>query len=327
MSTRMSQIPIIAALLLGLIALVAWLPGLAERDPGAEDAPPALAIQRAQSQDGLLFGAFTGVVEPERVHAGVFTDTLALPTPGPGSGGPPLDPSCFQLGLRLSTEGTRVTGFVDLQETLVFTTAHTIQATPVGATPGPGTPGPGAEPLDTGPALSGEIGVGQSLIVVSEKVDGMLGGEPIQRQLAFGGAITWEATEVRIEGRYYETIWGYHPRPITVVANVTLRQTIFPSVTFTPAPPTTTSTPAADTPTPGGPTLTPTPVPDTPTPGGPTLTPTPVPVTPTPGGPTLTPTVVSTPGEETATPGPSAEPTREAEDWIYLPSLEREAGG
>ncbi len=280
MNKQWSQTPFIAVLLVALVLLVGWLPALVDGDDPSDSVQSAYEIQRIQSEPGTLYGGFAGMIEPEWSLPGVYSDTLSTPAPQDPQALPPLDPSCLDLGLQLSFDAGQVTGFVDLEETLAFEKADTIQATPIGPTPLPGTPNPGARDLDVGPALQGQLN-GDLLRLTSRRVAGSMAGVPIQRQFVIEATVRWEERRVFIDGSYRETIWGYLPQPITIIGTVHLSQNVFVvdelDIEPTPTLPTgsvePTATSATPTASPAGP---------TPTPGGQTATPRP---TSTSGGP------------------------------------------
>jgi hypothetical protein len=255
-----------------------------------------LRAGQAQNLANSLEGSFLGFVQLDRVGAGIYTDSLPTATPAPGVTPIPTPVlGRIDLGLMLSQSGAGVTGFVDLDSTLVFTKEATILVTPVGTPPGPGTPVPTPSPLDAGPAVTGLLN-GSNLVLTSAIVSQTIAGQRVDRQFRLTGVVTSDATGILFSGEYRETLWGVAPQPLTLVGQFELSRPIF----------------AADLPDANTPTVTPTNTPVTP--GAPTSTVTPTPTsTPiTPGAPTstVTPTQVATPGD-----------TPNEERKIYLPSV------
>jgi hypothetical protein len=240
LSLAYSPTPFIAALLVGLVLLVATqLPKPGGDAPGAGSsgsgnsrgsfvAPQEqqVVIDRLQSSPGLLSGSFSGEVKLDWTLVGVYSDTLATPTKQPTLTPSPADLGWIDLGVQLAQIGTRVSGFVDLQETLVYTKEATILATPVQPTPAPGSPTPGATPLAIGPTVDGRLN-GATLQLQSSRVRGILAGVPIQRQFRLNGVTAWADDMVTISGEYRETIWGYVPQPLTLIGRFELRQPLY----------------------------------------------------------------------------------------------------
>ena len=280
MKNRWPLTPFIAVLLVGLVLLVGT------RLPGAFAARQSqVNITQLQSSPGSVSGLFNGDVALDWTVIGVYSEPLATPTKQPTTTPPPSDLGVIDLALQLAQTGSQLTGFVDLENTLVYTgTGETIMATPVGPTPLPGTPTPVAAELRIGPKVTGTLN-GANLQLESERVAGVIAGVPIQRQFRLTGVAVWEASVVTISGEYRETIWGYVPKPLTVIGHFKLRQPIFGAAPSTDVTSTPTRTPAI-----GGSTSTPTATATairTPTstatiPGPPTATtsPTPVPALP-----------------------------------------------
>ncbi len=249
MKIRMSLTPFIAALLVGLALLAATLlPKPVGNSPSSAEIAaipeqPQIVIAKLQSDPGTLFGPFSGQVKVDWTVIGVYSTTLATPTRQPTLTPAPADLGAIDFGLQLTQTGNQISGFVDLGETLVYTTEATIMATPVQPTPLPGTPTPVAAPLGIGPIVTGRLN-GANLQLQSTKVRGILAGVPVQRQFRLTGVVTWVDGLASISGEYRETIWGYVPQPLTVLGHFTLRQPLYDMDTPT-AVPTNTRTPVA----------------------------------------------------------------------------------
>jgi len=256
--------------------------------------PAALAAAADVAAVDLLEGAFSGEVKLDWGLAGTLDDPLATPTATPQGGPPPSDASMrpdlgsIDLGLLLRQTGSSVTGYVDLDHTLVFTRELTIQATPVGPTPFPGTPAPGATPLAVGPQVDGTFD-GTTLELRSGVLNtGMINPndeKPVTRQFSLKGKVERPGNLITFTGEYRETVWDYMPQPVTIIGSFALYQVVFA--------PNATPTPTATLPV-----------------GVSTFTPTPTATATTPaGGNTPTPTATATRTPTATLPGPTATPT------------------
>ncbi|MCP4167914.1 MAG: hypothetical protein GY759_18755 [Chloroflexi bacterium] len=139
----------------------------------------------------------------------------------------------------MTQNGDTISGFVDLENTLVFTTETTIMATPVMPTPLPGTPPLEAIPLEIGPKVTGTFD-GENLHLESDRVFATIAGQLIQRQFQLTGTATWNDNVVTLTGEFRETIWGYAPEPLTVIGHFGLSQALYNEDTIvlsTPTPP------------------------------------------------------------------------------------------
>lgn len=207
--------------------------------------------------EGDLAGSYTGFVKLNLVAAGAFTGTLSTPTPVAGvTPASPPDLGRIDLALFISQSGTQVSGFVDLDKTLVFTKEATIMVTPVGTLPGPGTPAPTPSPLDIGPAVSGTLN-GSALELTSAVVSQVIAGQRVQRQFRLTGTLVKAVNRITLSGEYLETVWGAAPQPLTMVGTFELSQPIFSEDLLPANTPTVTPTPdprATATPTPTPPT-------------------------------------------------------------------------
>lgn len=169
----------------GLAAAAAAPSGSHSQEPAAPDASQALAL--------------VGTVKLEWATTGLLTDDpLPRPTPAPGVTPPNLGE--IDLGLNLVQTGNDVSGYVDLDATMVFT----------GTT--------------TGPRVTGTFD-GATLSLLSGRFIEPVGGRQLQRQFRLTGATVAGQPEV-VTGQYRETIWGYGPKPLTVVGTFTLQRGI-----------------------------------------------------------------------------------------------------
>jgi hypothetical protein len=160
-----------------------------------------------------LAGDYSGDVQLQFTVAGVYSDTLAAPPP-PAAGTPePPDLGAIDLALSLSQDGSTISGYVNLEKTLVFTDTHTIQKD-------------GAA-LKIGPYVNGSFD-GTNLTLVSEQVATTLSGQPIQRQFRLSGAISMSDGS-QITGEYRETLWGATSQPVTVLGTFTLQRPVWPT--------------------------------------------------------------------------------------------------
>ncbi len=237
-----------SAFLVGIALLLLVVAVQARPQASAAAVPPA---EPDQPQAAVLNGSYLGAADLKWALVGTYTDPLPTPTPQP-----PATPSpqmgSINLGLLLQQNGSQVSGYVDLGASMVYTTEHTIPATPTGPTPGPGTATPGATPLAVGPSVTGTYD-GAHLTLESERFAMTTqSGVPLQRQFRFTGAPDPDNNH-RFTGEYRETIWGLGSKPLTLIGTFSLVQPVAP----TPLPSPTPTTVSTATPTPAG-TATPT---------------------------------------------------------------------
>jgi hypothetical protein len=153
--------------------------------------------------------AVSGQVELAWTGAGILTDNLTAPTPEELETLPDL--GAIELAFVLQKAGgTNVTGFVELEESIVYTGFHTINTTIVGE----------ATTMVVGPQISGSYANG-ILNLLSERVAYVTeSGEAVERQFRLVGSAG--QTPGVLVGEYRETVWGYGLEPITVVGTFTL---------------------------------------------------------------------------------------------------------
>lgn len=154
---------------------------------------PALS---AQPNAGAIVGAYTGQVTLQFAVGGVYSDTLVTP-PAPAS-----DLGAIDLSLVLSQNGNAVSGYVNLDRTLVFSVEHTIQM----AT---------STDVKVGPLVQGSYD-GANLTLESERVSLFAAGRNLMRQFRITGAPKPGNANV-LAGEYRETVWGYAPQPLTIL--------------------------------------------------------------------------------------------------------------
>lgn len=210
--------------LLGL-ALIAGLSamGIAVVRAGALQplAAQSLAVQ-AQAGNDTIGGIYSGQTALKFTLGGVYSDTLATPAPPPAGTPAPADVGQIDLSLFLSQTGSAVSGYVNLDKTLVFSVEHTIQATPVGVNYKPGQPTPAPVVLKTGPNVYGTFD-GTTLNLQSERVNLVVAGRNVQRQFRITGALKPGDSNVLV-GEFRETVWGYAAQPLTVLGNFVINR-------------------------------------------------------------------------------------------------------
>ena len=309
---RKRQLPITIAvglLVIGFALVLSTFGPNRENADNADSAPTGAVVNLAAGEasvaeltaEDTLEGTFSGEVKLNWGLTGILSETLKTPTPTPttvGSSYPYTDSmvadlGSLDLGLLIQQSGVDITAYVDLDNTLVFSREHIIQATPVGPTPFPGTPAPGATPLAVGPKLTGSFD-GTTLDLRSEQITLNIAGKAnVKQQFHLTGTVDRQPNLITLTGEYRETVWNYMPQPVTVIGRFTLHQAIFlqtPDNTPTVTPTATATVPGAATETP---TSTPT---DTPTA-------TETPIVPATATPTATATTVPA---NTATPTATA---------------------
>jgi len=173
------------------------------------------------NQPGAALGpaVYGGKVALKITLGGVLSDTLATPTPVVGQQRR-ADVGSIDLGLFLSQSGNTMSGYVDLDHSLVFSSEHTIQATPMFLTPAAGRATPAPVALKTGPKVQGSYD-GTQLTLQSEVFSLQVSGRTIQRQFRLIGTRR-DANGNTFAGEYRETLWGYATVPLTVVGEFTL---------------------------------------------------------------------------------------------------------
>ncbi len=167
----------------------------------------------AQAEAAQVAGDYYGEVQLQFTVAGLYSDPLVLPPPTTGTPEPP-DLGIIDLALNLSQNDSAISGYVNLDKTLVFAAAHTIKN--------------GNKTLKIGPNVNGSFD-GTTLTLVSERVAATLGGQPIERQFRLSGTIIANDGS-RISGEYRETLWGAAHQPVTVIGAFTLQRTVFATV-------------------------------------------------------------------------------------------------
>ena len=193
-----------AVLVLGL--LLARRSGAAGGRPRAGWARPGMCWpnrpRRVTALSSATNVAYIGVVELECGMPGEFSDPLPAPDPDPEA--PPPDLGEIDLALELVRSGDTVSGYVDLEFTLVFTQRHEVNSTWYG------------------PGVEGTFD-GTNLALTSERVSLEMAGKQLMRQFRLIGAAV-PGQEGTLSGEYRETVWGYGPQPLTVVGTFTLKE-------------------------------------------------------------------------------------------------------
>jgi len=170
-----------------------------------------------QSSGVSVSGDYDGSVTLSGVYKGVYTESAATPTA--------MDLGYIDLALHLDQAGSAVTGYVALDRVLVFTSEHTIMATPVGPTPVPPTPAPTPHPLDIGPLVQGTFD-GVKLHLESEPFSLSLNARTVTRRFSLDSTSV-EDDGATVKGTYRETIWGYDAEPSTAVGAFSLQRPVY----------------------------------------------------------------------------------------------------
>ncbi len=173
-------------------------------------------VEPAQADAMQIAGEYSGQVALKWSLGGVYSDTLAIPTPQP-AGTPPTDLGSIDLVLQLNQSGNAVSGYIVLTNTLVFTREHTITVTP------------DTTPVDIGPTVQGTFD-GVNLTLASERVALVVAGRSIQRQFRLIGAVA-SSDGSTLTGEYRETLWGYAQQPITGIGTFVLKRPSFRATT------------------------------------------------------------------------------------------------
>lgn len=193
-----SRILMIGALV-AILAILVALPLVAARGPndaGVRHARPAQALLVS------LESTYVGAAKLSWATPGLYSDTLTVPT------GTLPELGSIDLGFLLHCEQNSLSGYVDLNNTLVFTGEHIITTTQAITTP-----------LAVGPAVHGTCG-GANLQLESERFNYLTGaGQRVTRQFRLTG--TW-TNSTQFTGEYRETLWGYGPQPLTIVGEFSL---------------------------------------------------------------------------------------------------------
>lgn len=169
---------------------------------------PAAQIAPAAADAIQLIGNYSGQVQLQAVTTGVYSATLATPTPAPA--GTALNLGAVDLALQLNQSGSRIDGYVDLSRTLIFTVEHTLAGPPV---------------LTIGPYVTGTFD-GVTLRLTSEMAHQAVMGRAITRQFSLVGAPA-PGDSATLVGEYRETLWGYASQPIMTIGAFTLKRPQF----------------------------------------------------------------------------------------------------
>lgn len=183
--------------------------------PMARSVQPLTSAQGAAVTAVQLNGNFSGQVSLRAVATGVYSDNLTVASKQPNL-------ATIDLALQLHQTDNRVSGYVALEKSLIFTVEHTLA---------------GATPLLIGPYVDGAFD-GTTFRLQSERVTQMVTGQPVTRQFRVDGTVSADGTT--LTGEYRETLWGYAPQPITTIGAFAFKR---PDYTGARLPPATTPTP------------------------------------------------------------------------------------
>lgn len=162
--------------------------------------------------------AISGQVELGWTGGGILTDNLTAPTPEELTTLPDLGTIDLAFVLQ-NAGGANVTGFVELEASIVYTGFHTINTTIAEE----------ATTMAVGPQVSGSYANG-ILTLLSERVAYVTeSGEAVERQFRLVGSAS--QTPGVLVGEYRETVWGYGAEPITVVGTFQLEDAAITTAT------------------------------------------------------------------------------------------------
>lgn len=148
-----------------------------------------------------------GVAELVWGAAGVFSETLTVPSPAELADLP--DMGEIDIAFLLDSTAGTVTGYVDLSNSLVFTTEHSVAVTSMLST----------TQVAAGPAVSGSYD-GSALVLTSERfVYTTQAAQTVERQFWLSGTVSAET----ITGEYRETVWDFGLDPLTIVGTFELK--------------------------------------------------------------------------------------------------------
>ncbi|MCB0159575.1 MAG: cadherin-like domain-containing protein, partial [Caldilineaceae bacterium] len=166
------------------------------------------AAPPGQAATAPINGAYTGLVELNYVATGVFSGTLKLPTT-------PLTAIIGEtvLALYLTPNGNAVSGYVLLDDTLVYPELYTVDLSDV------------LTDTAVGPRVDGTLN-GTALTLASEIFTATVSGRPLARQFSLTATVDGENSS-QIQGEYRETLWGYAIKPMTAVGTVSLQTAVF----------------------------------------------------------------------------------------------------
>jgi hypothetical protein len=119
----------------------------------------------------------------------------------------PPDLGSVDLALQLNQTGNALSGYVNLENTLVYSAEHTLTT--------------GGASIRIGPYVNGAV-EDAGFVLQSEKVSLVVNGRTIQRQFRLAG--TRAADGSQMTGQYRETLWGYTSTPVTVIGAFTLQR-------------------------------------------------------------------------------------------------------
>ena len=159
------------------------------------------AVEALQADTFQVDATLVGTVELKWGAAGTYSDTWTAAELNVLT-----DIAAIDLALLLAKgAGDAVTGYVDLQNSLVFTTQHLISTTVASAA---------AVTTKVGPQRSGSY-AGNPLNLLSERISYTTEtGQTVQRQFRLTAAPNPDSAQ--LVGEYRETVWGLTLQPLTI---------------------------------------------------------------------------------------------------------------
>lgn len=191
-----------------LVLLLVFLYGIDTPVNAVTPLAPVVQVIPANADAIQLIGNYSGQVQLQAVTTGVYSATVATPTPDPA--GTALNLGSVDLALQLSQTGGNVNGYVDLSKTLIFTVEHTLAGPPA---------------LAIGPYVTGSFD-GVTLRLTSEPVHQVVMGRTVTRQFSLVGTMA-PGDSAMLIGEYRETLWDYASQPITTIGAFTVQRPTF----------------------------------------------------------------------------------------------------
>lgn len=209
---------LIVMTVLSVLFVAGFNGGEAQSMPLAPAEAPTLLkskVESIQTTSDPVDGLYDGTVDLKYVVSGVFSDTLTPPTPEPGNANALPNLGEIILGLHLEQSGSSVSGYVLLDDILVFPGLHTVDLNQV------------MTQTLVGPRVDGTFD-GSKLLLASETFTGTVSNQTVRRQFQIDASAAQEG--IVLSGEYRETIWGFGVRPITAVGPVSLKRPNYGSI-------------------------------------------------------------------------------------------------